>query len=163
MKKVFNILLIMAFTLLFVSGAVWDYDVVQWNSGDDYSDTLLTTNSDTSDAFDLSFSERVSRGRQDQYPEEISILLWATEGANSDSTKVTWALDLSNDQTYWYSYGTLATQTSTTGDTATTSVTNISLSTDTLLLKYGRLRATLAVAAGDTLTIGAQVSKLYKE
>lgn len=162
MKKVFNILLIMAFTLLFVFAAVWDYDVIKWNSGSVSSTGLITTGKDTSDVFDLTYSERTARGRQYQYPEEINFMIWATESAGTDSTNVAFTLDLSNDQTYWINYGTLGTLISATSDPAATT-TGKKRITDLPKFKYGRIRATLALPAGDTLSIGAQVSKLYKE
>jgi len=162
MKKLFNIMLIMVFTLLLVFGAVWDYNVVKWNSGSVSSTGLITTGSDTSDVFDFTYSERGTKGRQYQYPEEINFIIWATEGANTDSTNVSFTLDLSNDQTYWVNYGALGTLTSSTAASAETT-TGEKRITDLPKFKYGRIRATLALPAGDTLSIGAQVSKLYKE
>ena len=162
MKTLFKFALILMLAALFVTAAIWDYDVVKWNSGSVSSTGLITTGKDTSDAFDLTYSERVSRGRQDQYPSETNFLLWATEGTNTDSTNVAFTLEMSNDQTYWVSYGALITLTSTTGASAETTVGKKRI-TDLPKFKYGRVIATLALPAGDTLSVGAQVSKLYTE
>jgi len=124
--KVFKFALILILAA-FVFAAVWDYGIVKWNSGESYADSLITTNADTSDWVELTYSERVTRGKQYQYPEEIAIELWATESDSTDSTNVTWTLQFSNDQTYVYDYGTIASMTSATSDTNATTVTNVTL------------------------------------
>jgi len=150
MKKILLVLLVL---VSFSFAQEWNWQVISWNSGDATSDTLITTGIDTSDWFTIASGGAFAKQKM---PETLSFLLWADQTVSTDSTQVAFALQLSNDKTYLHNYGTLATLS---GGTTDIQVDD-KIATDFALFKYGRIIATCALAAGDSLaSIGAQVSK----
>ena len=141
-------------TLVFANEWLWR--IVTFDTGGVNTGELLSGITDTSDVFRIIKTS----GGKEIYPETFSFLLWATEGANTDSTNVAYVLHLSNDQTYWHSYGTLGTLTSTQGSSAETTVDD-KIFTDSAQFKYGRVLITSSAEVDDTLTCGVQLSLDY--
>jgi len=116
MKFIKSILLLALFSLILVGPVnAGDFDIVTGLWDGVATSTLVTDGKDTTDTITLT---RKVKGRL-QYPDRLSFSMRATE-ATGDTTQLVLALDLSNDGTYWYSYGTLATISSLTGDNTTT-------------------------------------------
>jgi len=88
------------------------------------ADTLLGSVSDTSNVITIPQECQIQGVRSKEvgwcYPDEVQFLFHATEYATADSTDLTFAIDFSQDSTYWYSWGTAATLTSITGAAGTT-------------------------------------------
>ena len=152
MKKILLVLLVL---VSFSFAQEWNWQVISWNSGDATSDTLITTGKDTSDWF--SIQSGGSFGRDIHMPETLSFLVWGDMGAAADSTKGTFSLQLSNDKTLVYNYGTLVALPVGTADPKVTAV----LKTDFPLFKFGRIIITAALESGDSSMFGAQLTKDY--
>ena len=148
-NKLTLVLLILMSVFLVVPITAQEY-VIEWNTGADSTAGLITTGKDTSDWFPITYKRA---GGLTGYPETLSFLLWAEQGANTDSTNCSFALQLSNDKSYLHNYGTLGTLTASDVSVATV---DDKIMTDMALFKYGRVIVTLALPAGDTLTVGAQ-------
>lgn len=158
MKKMFSILAIFILLLAVGYSYFWNSGTVKWE-GESISESIITTGKDTSDVFDFVVKEQGGKGVQYRMPDEITFMTYAIEGAHSDSTNVKFALYLSNDQTYWYSYGNIDTLTSVHTDTAKTTV---GYCKPTLpKFRYGKFIVTGAAGSGDTVTVGVQMSKYY--
>ena len=113
LKSLFIVLLLALFLVAPVQAGEFDIVTGLWDGSS--TATIVTNGKDTTDTITLT---RKVKGRL-QYPDRLSFSMRATE-ATGDTTQVVFALDLSNDGTYWYSYGTLATLSSLTGDNTTT-------------------------------------------
>jgi len=110
--------LFLVLTLVFFgigSAQAGDFDIITGLF--DGSSTATLVNAEVGTTATITLTRKI-QGRL-QYPDRLSFEMRATE-ATGDTTALVCALDLSNDGTYWYSYGTLATLSSTTGDNTTT-------------------------------------------
>lgn len=164
--KIFLLALVVLLLIVPVTAQTFDYQTVFWNTQATSVTGQVVSDVDTSDTFTLINEVR----GKDLIPETCSFLLWVTENATADSSDVDFTLELSNDETYWFAYGALATVVSVTG-TATTTTGNkllhlITGSTDDTNypgFKYGRIIATVASSTGiDTLSYGAQFNRTFR-
>lgn len=123
MKKLIAlfIFLLIVVTPAFAGDNVIEYEALTFSN----ADTVLTTIADTSNTFNL-YREQLVQGvrkmeTKQVYPSNVSFLFWITKYASSDSSVVTFYLDLTNDGTYWYQYGAIESH----SDLATAAETNV--------------------------------------
>ena len=157
------VLLIGLFSFAEAQTTVPTFQSIAWGNGTLISDSLINSDKlDTSATFTMRSGET--------YPDGISFLSINIKGAASDSTNTAYYLDLSNDGTYWYAWGTLDTIL----DVATAGETNVDSRTLTLdppltvadlmpAYKYGRIRVAMLTAGADTITCRAQMSKQFRK
>jgi hypothetical protein len=153
--------LVLLVATAFAQVKVSDYNTIVWGNGTSTSDALVN-----SDLVDTTATIVLKQG--DMYPSRITFLSIAIEGANSDSSSTTFALDLSNDRTYWYSWGTLESivSTATAAQTLTGSNTvglapYVTDGDEIGSYNFARIRATKAVAGADTNTCKLQYVKQF--
>ncbi len=149
MKRILIILAL--FTFAFSQNAKFAYEQITWNSGAANSDTLITTGTDATDWFPIEFG----KAEQARYPETLSFLMWGDMGAAADSVKGTFSLELSNDKTIIYNYGTLAALPVGTDDPKDV----IKILTDLPLFKFGRVTITANLESGDSSMFGVQLTR----
>ena len=163
MKRIV-ILLLSVLIVAFAIGGEWSTGSVNW-SGSGSSSGLLNAATAASSSFQLAVEmedkeDPNSASDGYKYPETLSIAWKSIEGANSDSTNVIFALEFSNDSTQWVPYGNVDTLLSTVAASAET-VYGYQVITDMPQFKYGRVTATSATGAGDTLTVSSFYSLDY--
>ena len=165
--KIFGLVAILVILMIVpVTAQTFDYQTVFWNTEATSVTLQVVTDVDTSDTITLINEVR----GKDLIPETCSFLMWVTEYGVGDSSDVDFVLQLSNDETYWYSYGALATVASVTGIGTTTTgnkllhlITGSTDDTNYPGFKYGRIIATVASSTGiDTLSYGAQFNRTFR-
>lgn len=159
MKKFSLLFVILLLVMpLFSGDGIYEYEALSF----DHATSVVSTDTDTSDVFTIYRTQAIQGPRKMTagmvYPTKLSFLLYAVENSNSDSSKVYFYLDLSNDQTYWYANGIIDSVVSVSG-TATTTVEAASVISFPYF-KYGRIR-TLAAMGSDTCSIGVQVNRYF--
>jgi len=107
MKKLmkFSLLLIVLVALVIPAYGqveVPEYSNIAWGNGTLTSDALVN-----SDKNDTTSTFTIMRG--DEYPQRLSFMSIAIEGANSDSSNTSYTLDMSNDGVYWSQFAVLET------------------------------------------------------
>jgi len=137
------------------------YENIVWDNGTLTSNAVYqTVGGDTTAVF------KFSQGKA--YPDRLSFLSISIESAGSDSSDTDFTLYLSNDQTYWYSWGIVTTNLS----IATAATTVIGSSTLGLApgvtdadefgaYKYGRFIVTPGTADADTVTCKIQMTRQF--
>ena len=135
------------------------YDPIVWGNGTVTSDSLVL-----SDLLDTTATFKFKQGKD--FPDYASFMRVVIETAGSDSSSVVFNLDLSNDETYWYSWGVMG------GDTLTSIATAASVQTGSNTFgvnpastslslfptyNYGRIRVKAVTADGDTATCKLQM------
>jgi len=138
-----------------------EYENIVWDNGTLTSNQVFqAANADTTAVF------KFKQG--DAFPDRLSFLSISIETAGSDSSDTDFNLDLSNDETYWYSWGILETNLSiATAATTVVGSNTIGLAPEVTdadefgAYKYGRVRVTAGTADADTVTCKLQMTRQF--
>ena len=135
------------------------YRPISWNGGSATA-TLVAAGIDTSDVFILYNDFKMNGHSSKRAPSTLAWMVFGTESGATDSTNVTFYLDLGNTRTGPWIADTIG-QTLASDATAAT-VTGLKM-TDNVFTLYGRVRADGAQASGDTVVVGAQLHKIFND
>lgn len=166
MKNLFKfmllILLVVAFTVPVTAQVkAQQYENIVWDNG------TLTSNSITqASGGDTTAVFKFKQG--EYYPDRLSFITIGIESAGSDSMDNDFTLYLSNDQTYWYSWGIVETLLSTTTAASTVVGSNtiglapgITDADEFGAYLYGRFIVTPGTADADTTTCKIQMTRQF--
>lgn len=155
------VLIALMATLAFGQTKVLEYQTIFWGNGTATSDSLVN-----SDKIDTTATFSFKQGAY--FPDRVNFTAVSIEGAASDSSNTSYTLDLSNDGTYWYSWGVIETilsiataGQSIVGDKIVSLEPAVTAADQLPAYKYGRIRATMLTAGADTLTCKLQMTKQF--
>ena len=152
MKGLLVAVVVLALAALAIAGGGVSISPLYWQNAGSTTASIVQAGADTSGSFSLFRG----RGGRESFVERLGVNINTTEV--NDSTYIIISLDISPDGANWVAYSNL--------DTLVTANEDVYKFVDLTSLpcaKYGRIRITGKMAAGDTVTVTGFVGLDYEE